>query len=340
MADFKLNITTSNQTEGKGRKVVDWDAMNAHVVEAAGTAGKIRSIPGVISGVYDLGEQKLEDAAIPVTDEKFQKAFPEFDGSEAQQDIVVAAYAHKTNARFEKVDNKLCLRYVQNPVQQVAIAVDFPQILVDKGQFFGNSKPLPLRLLYNGEFTTPGDKTKIVGRPFNLRDTKHDVGNNKSVWAFAKNNGLHRFAEAAELLDEHGLFNKERVGELIGKVVQFQVRVWMKPAKTGDKKFFTEDISLVGIVPEGVAKPEVPEGILHMINLHGENDPDAVKQMRVSIKNTMKRALNYDTSSLKPVFEAEAASYGNKPAETAVQAAVKAAEVTPVAVDFDSDIPF
>lgn len=344
MSSFKLNVTTNNQTEGKERKVVDWNALNEHVVEAAGTATKTRSIPGVISGVYDLGEQKLEDAAIPVTDEKFQKAFPDFDGSEEQQAVVIAQYTNRTNVRFEKVDNKLCLRYVQNPVQQVALSVDFPQILVDKGQFFGNSKPLPLRLLYNGEFTTPGDKTKIVGRPFNLRDTKHDLGNNKSVWAFAKNNGLHKFADAAELLDENGLFNKERIGELIGKVVQFQVRVWMKPAKVGDKKFFTEDISLVGMVPEGVAIPEVPEGILHLVNLHGENDADAVKQMRVSIKNTMKRAINYDTSSLKAVFEAEAAAYGTKPAvdpaRAAVQAAVKAAEVVPVPTNFDDDIPF
>jgi hypothetical protein len=116
----------------------------------------------------------------------------------------------------------------------------------------------------------------------------------------------------------------------------------MKPAKTGDKTFFTEEIKLVGMVPEGVAIPAVPEGLLHCVNLHGENDADAVKQMRVSVKNTMKRALNYDTSSLKPVFEAEAASYGNKadPAKEAVKAAVAKAEVVPVQADFDSDIPF
>jgi hypothetical protein len=112
----------------------------------------------------------------------------------------------------------------------------------------------------------------------------------------------------------------------------------MKPAKTGDKTFFTEEIKLVGMVPEGVAIPEVPEGLLHCVNLHGENDPEAVKQMRVSVKNTMKRALNYDTSSLKPVFEAEAASYSG--AKEAVKAAVAKAEVVPVQADFDSDIPF
>ena len=34
-------------------------------------------------------------------------------------------------------------RWVQKPIQQVALVVDFPEILVDKGQFFGESKPLP-----------------------------------------------------------------------------------------------------------------------------------------------------------------------------------------------------
>lgn len=341
-AQFKLNITNTNQTEGKGRKVVDWDALNQHVVDASGTAKKSRSIPGVISGLYDLGNQKLEDAAIPVTDENFKKSFPAFDGSQEQQDAVIAKYTNRQNVRFEKVENVLCLRYVQNPVQQIAFSIDFPQVLVDKGQFFGNSKPLPLRMLLNYEYTVPGTKEKIVARPYNLRDAKHDLGNGKAVWALAKNNGLHKLAAAADLLDDNGLFNKERAGELIGKVVQFEFRVWMKPAKVGDKTFFTEEIKLVGMVPEGVAIPDVPEGILHCVNLHGENDPEAVKQMRVAIKNTMKRALNYDTSSLKPVFEAEQAAYG-KPADAAkeaVQAAVKAAEVTPVETNFDDDIPF
>lgn len=331
--NFQLNITTSNQTEGGARKVVDWDALNAHVVEVAGTANKSRSIPGVISGVYDLGEQKLEDA---------EKAFTGNAADEAAEIEKFPATYFKDGIDRETGKMARLKCWPQKPVQQVAISVDFPQILVDKGQFFGNSKPLPLRMLYNGEFTLPGDKTKIVGRPFNLRDSKHDLGNNKSAWAFAKNNGLHKLAAAAELLDSNGLFNKERIGELIGKVVQFEFRVWMKPAKVGDKKFFTEDIKLVGIVPEGVAVPEVPEGILHLVNLHGDNDADAVKQMRVSIKNTMKRALNYDTSSLKPIFEAEASSYGNKadPAKEAVKEAVRKAEVTPVATNFDEEIPF
>jgi hypothetical protein len=332
MTAFKLNITNTNQTDGKERKVVDWDALNQHVVDASGTAKKSRSIPGVISGLYDLGNQELPDA---------EKAFT---GSAADEEAEIAKFpATYFKDGIDRETNKPARLkcWPQKPVQQIAFSIDFPQVLVDKGQFFGNSKPLPLRMLLNYEYTVPGTKEKIVARPYNLRDSKHDLGNGKAVWALAKNNGLHKLAAAAELLDANGLFNKERAGELIGKVVQFEFRVWMKPAKTGDKTFFTEEIKLVGMVPEGVAIPAVPEGILHCVNLHGENDAEAVKQMRVAIKNTMKRALNYDTSSLKAGFEADAAAYGNKPAETAVQAAVKAAEVVPVEpAAFDDDIPF
>jgi hypothetical protein len=333
MAAFQLNITNTNQTEGKERKVVDWNALNQHVVDASGTAKKSRSIPGVISGLYDLGNQKLEDA---------EKAFTGTAADEAAEIAKFPATYFKDGIDRETGKQARLKCWPQKPVQQIAFSIDFPQVLVDKGQFFGNSKPLPLRMLLNYEYTVPGTKEKIVARPYNLRDAKHDLGNGKAVWALAKNNGLHKLAAAAELLDANGLFNKERAAELIGKVVQFEFRVWMKPAKTGDKTFFTEEIKLVGMVPEGVAIPEVPEGLLHCVNLHGENEAEAVKQMRVAVKNTMKRALNYDTSSLKPVFEAEQAAYGNKPADAAkeaVQAAVKAAEVAPVA-DFDDDIPF
>lgn len=334
MADFKLNITNTNQTEGKERKVVDWDALNQHVVDAAGTAdGEFRSIPGIISGLYDLGNQKLEDA---------EKAFTGTAADEAAEKAKFPATYFKDGIDRETGKQARLKCWPQKPVQQIAFSIDFPQVLVDKGQFFGNSKPLPLRMLLNYEYTVPGTKEKIVARPYNLRDAKHDLGNGKAVWALAKNNGLHKLAAAAKLLDANGLFNKERAGELIGKVVQFEFRVYMKPAKTGDKKFFTEDIKLVGRVPEGLTIPEVPEGILHCVNLHGENEAEAVKQMRVAIKNTMKRALNYDTSSLKPVFEAEQAAYGNKPADaatTAVKEAVKAAEVVKVEA-FDDDIPF
>ncbi len=329
---FALNITTTTQTEGS-RKEIDWNAMNLDVVAAAGTAEESRSIPGVISGIIDLGEQELPDA---------EKAFTGTAEDEA------AELAKGGNTYFkdgiDKETGKMArLRcWPQKPVQQIAITVDFPQVMVDKGKFFGNSNPAPLRMLLNGEFTLPsGDtKTKIVGRPYNIRETKHDIGGNKTRWAFAKNNGIHKLAAAAKLLDKDGLFTKERIGELLGKILQFEFRVYMKPSKNDSTKtFFTEDIKLVGKVPEGIPLPEVPEGLLYGVNLYGENDPTAVKQLRVCIKNTIKRANNYKGSSLEAAFEAEA---GQQQAAPTPQASAPKTEVTPVAPadNFDEDTPF
>lgn len=336
MTGFTFVTTTTTQTEGAGRREVKWDELNAHVVAAAG-GGKVRSIPGVISGLIDLGEQNLEDAAIQTTDAQFRKKFPAYDGSEEQKAVVAAEYAKRENVRFEMVDGVECLRYVQAPVQQLAVMVDFPQVLVDKGQYFGNSNPMPLRLPLNGEFTLPGEKVKVVGKPYNIKEMKHDIGGGKSVWAFAKNNGIHKLADAVGLLDNNGLFSKGRIGELLGKIAQFQFQVYMKPGKSGGE-FFTETIKLVGMVPEGVPLPEVPEGILHGVNLYSDNDPTSVSQLRVAIKNTIKRANNYAGSPLAAMLDASN-TQTSSPAKEEVKDKVEG--IVPVVNDDqDDDVPF
>jgi len=284
----------------------------------------------------------LDDAAIQVTDEKFKKTFPSYDGSEAEQAKVLEKYTKRENVRFEEFEGVMCLRYKQNPVQQMAAVIDFPQIMVDKSKYFGNSNPLPLRTLLNREFTLPGDKTKIVAAPYIIREIKHDLPGGKTTWAFAKNNGLHKLADAVGLLDKNGLFTKNRIGELVGKVAQFQVQVYMKPGKSGSS-YFTESVKLVGMVPEGIPIPEVPAGTLHLVNLFAKNDPEAVKNLRVSIKNHIKRANNYDASILKGEIEAHEAGRGeqSEPQETA-KAPVTG--IVPKALDpdedFDDDVPF
>lgn len=328
---FVFNVTTNTQTSGGERKEVKWDDLNAHVIEAAGTANKARSIPGVISGVYDLGEQEREDG---------EKVFA---GDKAAEDKITA---EKPLTYFkdgvDEKGNKVRLEcWPQKAVQQVAIAVDFPQVIVDKGQFFGTSNPLPLRMLLNGEFSL-SDGIKIVGRPYSISETKHDIGGNKSVWAFAKNNGLHKLADAVELLDSNGLFTKNRIGELVGKVALFQFRVYMKPSKKdATKLYFTEEIKLSGVIPEGVVVPTFPEGILHGVNLYGENDPEAVKQLRLSVRNTIKRANNYEGSDIKPLLDAQATGGSQGPSQP------KADDTPPVLTpntaiepNLDDDVPF
>lgn len=285
MTNFKLNITKTTQTEGSSdRPSVDWEAFNNHVIQAAGTATKARSIPGFISGIYDLGEQNRPDYEEP--------------SKVAEKDE--EDYANNNPGVYFKTEGgKRIMCRPQKPCQQIAMAVDFPQIIVDKGQFFGESNPQPLRLLLNGEFTVDGER--VVGKPFSLIEKKHDNGR----WAFSKNNKLHQLAESCGLLDKDGLFTKERLTELLGKAAQFQFRVYMKEGRNDpSKKYFTEEIKLAGMVPEGVPIPEFDESLLHGVNLMGENDPSYVKQLRLAIKNTIKRANNYAESDIKHLLEA------------------------------------
>lgn len=291
---FKLAITRTTQTEGKSD--VDWDALNEHVIAAAGTAKKARSIPGVITGIYDLGEQNREDAEF------------EFNGDAAAEAKEIEA---KPDTYFKdgyNGQNKPCRLkcYPQKPVQQCAIAVDFPQIVVDKGQFFGKSNPMPLRLLLNGEFSISGG-TRIVGRPFSVIEKKYD----DNTWAFAPNNGLAKLATACEILDDKGRFTKERIGELLGKVALFEFRVFMKPSKKdSSKSYFTESIKLSGMVPEGLPIPEFSDELLHGINVSADNDEEALGQLRLSVRNTIKRANNYEGSVIEQEFIALEASRG------------------------------
>lgn len=332
--NFKFNVTKTTTTEGGSKKEVDWDKLHEHIISAAGTEKKARSIPGVISGIYDLGEQNRGDAEIDVDDAEFRKKFPEYDGSDSSKKLI----ASKRNGSYFKDEaGKTFYCYPQKAVQQVAIAVDFPQILVDKGQFFGKSNKLPLRMLLNGEFSI--NKERIVGKPFSIVEKKYDDG----VWAFAKNNGLHKLADAVEILDERGYFTKDRIGELLGKVALFKMRVWMKPAKTGDKKFFTEEISLSGPIPEGVNVPEYDESILHGVNLYGENDEESVKQLRLCVKNTIKGANNYEGSDIqKLLVKLESGTVTSAPQKPAAPNVAPKQEVEQEAEeeDFDENSPF
>lgn len=331
-AAFTFVTTTNNQTSGGEKKVVDWDGLNSHVIEMAKTQDKARSVPGIISGIIDLGEQNLDDAE------------QVFTGSAADEAKIIA---EKPDTYFKDGfdDKGKAVRlkcWPQKPCQQMCITVDFPQVMVDKGKFFGNSNPMPLRLLLNREFTLPGDKTKVVASPYNIRETKHELTGNKTTWAFAKNNGLHKLADACGLLDANGLFTKNRIGELLGKVAQFEFRVFMKPGKQAGTAYFTEQVKLVGMVPEGIPLPEAPEGTLYGVNLYAQNDAEAVKQLRACIKNHIKRANNYEGSILKTELEALEGGQSQAPAAAQKAAPTGVAPTTPVSEDdgFEDDVPF
>jgi len=245
------------------------------------------------------------------------------------------------------------------PVQQVAITVDFPQIVVDWGRFYEGSSPRPLRMLLNGEFSvvTPGEfwedgrpkRDRIVGRGFSLAETKLPDGS----WGLSPQNTLVKIAKDTGLIGAKGSLKRDQIGELIGRACQWQMRLYMKPGNKGGKAYFTEEIKLAGIIPEGVPVPDMPEEDLFMLNWSGgvHPDPDAVKVLRRAVKNTIRRASNYAGSTIEPIINQPPVVVAGNSAPTPVstapapkKAAPKAAKPTKFdaeAVEFEEDsLPF
>lgn len=285
----KGNANTTNRQSN-----VDYDALNEHIFLST-TAGKKKSVPGIISGIYDLGVQAREDA---VEDYNPTKKYPE--GHEVYEE-----------------GTKQMVRYPRKPCRMVALAVDFPQWQVDYAKFFrGESAPTPYRMLLNSTWfvwdQAEGKKVQTVtGFPLTL--VKDDDGS----WGVARNSKLHALAEATDCLDANGRFLPENLGLLLGKAAQFQVEVVLTPSKDGSKKYLNERIKLAGVIPEGLPVPELDESYIHGVNFDGPNDLDMLKTVRKVVKDTIKRATNFEGSDIQKALqsiESEAPKTASTPA--------------------------
>jgi hypothetical protein len=276
---FTFNAPKTNRPESTSK--VDYELLNEHIFLNT-TAGKKRSVPGYVTGLYDLGIQNREDA-----EEEYNptKTYPE--GHELYNE-----------------GGKQMVRYPRKPCRTVAIAIDFPQWTVDYAlHYTGTSNPVPYRMLLNNSWGVWDEKEQkkvqtVTGFPLTLM--KEDNGS----WGVAKNSKLHALAEACDVLDENGRFLPENLGLLLGKVAQFQVEVVLTPSKDGSRKYLNERIKLAGVVPEGLPVPELDQSLVHGLNFHGPNDPEMIRKIRKVVLDTVKRATNYSESDIKPILEA------------------------------------
>lgn len=283
---------TQSGGDNSDRPKVDWDALNQHVIETVDLQ-QSEAVIGVISGIVGLGVQEQEPAEEDWKGEADQKEkLQNIEGAE-----VITKYG------------KEILTYPRKDREQVAVFVDFPQYMVDKGKFFGNeSNPSPFRVMLNGEFmlNTGDGFLKIVQRGYNLAISNHGDQNNK-VWGFGKNSTLHKLGDATNSLNDKGCLLPQDLGKLLGKPILVNLQVFMKPSKKdASKSYYTEYCKLQGKVPKMMAGmvPELDSKYLFGINFDSDNDPDHLKQLRASVKNTIKRAKNYEGSKIKDQLEA------------------------------------
>ncbi len=324
---FNARGVTKNET--KSENAVDYDALNKYVVETANLKER-ETLIGYVSSIVDLGLQEQEDAKV------------EFKGDAQEEANIID---DKPDTYFETGPDengvvKRWQRWPQKPAQAVAVSVDFPDIIVDKGQFFGNSKPLPLRLWMGGQFFIQGTGM-VVGRPTMLK-----INKKAGFWSFDKKHLFHKMAVAAKLIKADEAFLPQNIDDLLGKAFQFQVQVFFKESK--GKEYYTEYINFQGGLGRGQVAPE-PLTEPFIIQFTEPNSVENLKEIRNHVMNTLKRAGDFEGSAIQAQL---AALEGSKPTKQeapkeqpaapkpVAKAGKPAAKKAPNLDDMDDDIPF
>ena len=287
--------TTSNNSD---RPQVDFDALNEFVVEQVGCQ-QPETLNGVLTGIIDLGNQKLPDA--------------EYDVDSGDESLTVEELTDKYSADIEsgkisKFDivkdwsvrppKEVIKKFVpQKDRQCISYCVDFPDVMLDKGKFFGeNSEPKPLRLYFGGQYYNTFSKKMMVQNllPLKITNIAKDPQNSK-VWSLSPKSQLHKMAVAAKLINTGDAFLPDNIDELLGKTLQFKVQIGFN--EKGDKKYYFEKLSFLGAI-QRKDKPfeDVP---VFLIQMDEENDPEALKGLRKHIINTMEMSTNFEGSVLQ-----------------------------------------
>lgn len=343
-----FDVYTDTKADGKkSANKVDFDALNLYSVEAA-ELQEATVLPGVISCIVDLGIQAQADAEYV------------FDTTKGDED---AELESNPNIRFETrakffSDGKwltdVRLKIVpQKPTQSIAIAVDFPEVVLDKGQFFGESKPLPLRMWMGGQFYIEGTGM-VIQNLMALRETNLDTTRATQKWSLNPKGTLYKMAKSAKLVKDGEVFKAAQIDRLLGTAHQFEAQIFMKKGNNG-KSYYTEKVKFVGALSRGQAVDAESVNAM-LVQFNKENPEAAVKELRAHVVNTVKRAKNYEGSVIQKQIDElryTASPAADKEAvETKVVGHGEHVEVVPVkkkaakpapAQDFDSfddQIPF
>lgn len=295
---MKFTVVTNDaiqNTSASSDSAPDWDKINAEkrekelaIIKMLETQNNSEVLTGCVSCYYDLGIQErgeYEDIYVPTDPRHIEKL--------ANGSFVEDRY----NAKEKKKVPTICTP--AKPAKAFVLGVDFPQYMVDYGGEIGER---PFRMFMGGKFfvknpdSAEGKKMAIVQNPMYMVE---NTNNPQNKWALPVTSMISKMCVAAGLGDEHGLVSKDDITGLLGKALQFEVRVWDKPAKVGDATYYTELIKFVGKLPKGMPVVELDDKFIAGVNMTSANDPEMVKQLRAEHKNTMKLATNWEGSVLQ-----------------------------------------
>lgn len=328
---FKVTATSTTSTN-TDRPQVDFDQLNQYTVDTA-ECEQPETLNGVVVGIIDLGNQKLPDAEYDVdsgdesltVEELTDKYSDDIESGKIRKFDTVKDYSTRPPKEVIK-------KFVpQKDRQCITYAVDFMDIMLDKSQFFGEkSEPKPLRLYFGGQYYNTFSKKMMVQNllPLKITNIAKDPKNDK-VWSLNPKSQLHKMAVAAKLINTGDAFLPDRIDELLGKTLQFKVQIGFN--EKGDKKYYFEKMSFIGALQRKDKPFEDVETFL--IQMDEENDPEALKQIRKHLLNTMEMATNFEGSALqKQLLEVRPNSFKDSGSPAVVKK-----EESKVPVDTKSD---
>jgi hypothetical protein len=287
---------TGNTNEGRKSKV-DFNALNKYIVETA-QLEKPEVLVGVVAGIVDLGLQYREDAELVFTGTAEDEAA-------AIDDKPATYFKDGLDPDTGKPCRLKC--YPQKEIQSVAVAIDFPEIQLDKGQFFGDTsgETKPLRMWLGGNFYNGALGGQVIARPTPMRIGK----NTKGQWSFANLHLFFKMAVAAKIIQSDGVFLPQDIDQLVGQAFQFEAQIFMKKGKDG-KEYLTEKVTFKSGLGRGQTAPELPTETF-IIQFNEKNDEKMLKEIRAHVVNTIKAAKNYEGSPIQKQLEAARSSYSS-----------------------------
>lgn len=270
---------SSNSNEKK--MDVDFDALNKYVVETAGLQQQ-ETLVGVVAGIVDLGIQEQPDAE--------NKFLGDAAAEAAEKEKFPATYFK--DGKDDKGNPCRLKCYPQKAVQSIAIAIDFPDIIVDKGTFFGESKPLPLRIWMGGQFYIQG-RGMLIARTTPLR-----INKKMGAWSMDALSLPYKMAVAAKIIQPGEVFLPQQIDSLLGKSMQFVAQVYMKKGSNG-KEYYTEFIKFAAPLARGQKEVDTSDMHLFLVQFNSKNDTQALQELRSHIVNTLKQATNFEGSMIQ-----------------------------------------
>lgn len=271
--------------------------MERHVFETANLE-EGETLKGYITGIVDLGLQPQPDARAPKKD-----------GEDEEDWINKYEGTYYENMKNEKGAMTRYRRWPQKPQHSIAIAVDFPDIIVDKGQFFGESSPKPLRVWMGGDAWDNDIKRMVLARPISLQERK--CLDNGKVWSLPPAGMLYKMALNAKIISSGEAFKAEQVDELLGKTFQFKLRIFYSEHKGNE--YYNERINFVSGLGRGMEPFTDTETFLisSFGKEEGINQENAIKELRASVINTLTRMDGWEDSPLKAEVKEFKRDYSN-----------------------------